>query len=81
MLIRLNVIDARVVDVEHVRRSTATRSRRSASVTSPGPSRSGWLRGFVWRFVKRHVVNDFGLVALLTFLGLVLAVFGFVFGL
>ena len=32
MLIRLNVIDARVVDVEHRRRSTATRSRRSVSV-------------------------------------------------
>jgi len=79
MLIRLNVIDARVVDV-----STATLygDERSSlgvgRVTSTFPARL--IRGFAWRFVKRHVVNDFGLIALLTFLGAVLLVFGVAFG-
>lgn len=80
MLIRLNVIDARVVDVATATRYNDKRSTlRIGHVSWTFPFRL--LRGFVWRFVKRHVVNDFGLVALLTFVGLVLAVFGFVFGL
>jgi dolichol-phosphate mannosyltransferase len=80
MLIRLNVIDARVVDVATSTRYGAERSTlRIGHVSWTFPARL--LRGFAWRFVKRHVVNDFGLVALLTFAGGVLAVFGFVFGL
>ena len=79
MLIRLNVIDARVVDV-----GTATlygderSSLRVGHATWTFPLRL--LRGFAWRFVKRHVINDFGLIALLTFLGTVLFVFGVAFG-
>jgi uncharacterized membrane protein len=79
MLIRLNVIDARVVDV-----STAalygdeSSTLRIGRVTWSFPLRL--LRGFFWRFIKRHVVNDFGLVAMLTLTGLALLAFGLVFG-
>lgn len=79
MLIRLNVIDARVVDV-----STAalygeeTSSLRIGHVAWSFPFRL--IRGFAWRVIKRHVVNDFGLVALLSFLGAILFTFGLVFG-
>jgi dolichol-phosphate mannosyltransferase len=79
MLIRLNVIDARVVDV-----STAalygdeTSYVRIGRVLFSFPWRLA--RGFAWRFLKRHVVNDFGLIALLTFLGAVLVAFGTIFG-
>jgi glycosyltransferase involved in cell wall biosynthesis len=79
MLIRLNVIDARVVDV-----STAALYGDESStlpivrVTWAFPLRL--VRRFAWRFVKRHVVNDFGLIAMLTFIGAVFLVFGVVFG-
>ena len=79
MLIRLNVVDARVIDV-----STATlygderSSLRIGHSTWTFPLRL--LRGFAWRFVKRHVVNDFGPIALLALLGGLLLVFGVVFG-
>jgi uncharacterized membrane protein len=79
MLIRLNVVDARVVDV-----STAALYADEASGIRIGriavifPLRLA--RGFGWRFVKRHLINDFGPVAMLSLIGLVLAVFGAVFG-
>jgi dolichol-phosphate mannosyltransferase len=79
MLIRLNVIDARVVDV-----STAalygdeSSALGIAQVTWSFPLRL--VRRFAWRFVKRHVVNDFGLIAMLTFVGAVSFLFGVVFG-
>ena len=38
------------------------------------------LKRSMWRFVKRHVVNDFGLIAVLTFLGGLLVLFGAAFG-
>ena len=62
MLIRLNVIDARVVDV-----STAalygdeSSTLRIGHITWRFPLRL--VRRFVWRFIKRHVVNDFGLAS------------------
>ncbi len=79
MLIRLNVIDARVVDV-----STAalygdeSSTLRIGRVTWTFPLRL--VRRFAWRFVKRHVVNDFGLIAMLTFVGAVFLLFGVAFG-
>jgi len=80
MLIRLNVLDARVVDVDTAAlygEETSTLSVGNASWTFP----LRLLRGFAWRFVKRHVVNDFGLIATLTLLGAVFTLFGFIFGL
>jgi hypothetical protein len=79
MLIRLNVIDARVVDV-----STAAlygdelSTLRIGHATWTFPLRL--LRGFVWRFIKRHMVNDFGLIAMLALVGAVSLLFGVVFG-
>ena len=79
MLIRLNVIDARVVDV-----STAALYAEENSYVRIGkvlwsfPARLA--RGFIWRFVKRHIVNDFGLIALLVLTGAMLLVFGITFG-
>jgi dolichol-phosphate mannosyltransferase len=79
MLIRLNVIDARVVDVD-----TSALYSEETSTLSIG--RVSWsfplrlARGFFWRFIKRHIVNDFGLIAFLTFVGSVFALFGAVFG-
>jgi hypothetical protein len=79
MLIRLNVIDARVVDV-----STAALYGEESSTLRVG--RVTWsfplrlLRGFFWRFIKRHIVNDFGMVAMLTLSGALSLVFGLVFG-
>ena len=79
MLIRLNVIDARVVEV-----STAALYADEDSGLRIG--RVLWLfpvrlaRGFVWRFVRRHLVNDFGPIAMLSLVGAVLAVFGIAFG-
>jgi len=79
MLVRLNVIDARVVDVDTAALygdETSHLSVGHATWTFP------WrlLRSFLWRFVKRHMVNDFGLVALLTLVGGTLALFGAAFG-
>jgi dolichol-phosphate mannosyltransferase len=80
MLIRLNVVDARVVDVD-----TSTLYGEEVSQVRIG--RVSWsfplrlCRGFLWRYVKRHVVNDFGLIAMLSLAGLVFMLFGFVFGL
>ena len=79
MLIRLNVIDARVVDVS----TTALYGEQSSTlrvghVTWTFPVRL--LRRFAWRFIKRHVVNDFGLIAMLAFVGAVFLLFGVVFG-
>jgi len=79
MLIRLNVIDARVVDVD-------TSALYGEEVSQVSIGRASWsfplrlARGFVWRFIKRHVVNDFGLIALLALVGLLFAAFGLVFG-
>ena len=79
MLIRLNVIDARVVDV-------ATASLYGDETSYVRVGRVGWtfpprlLRGFAWRFVRRHLMNDFGIIGLLTLAGLVLTLFGAVFG-
>lgn len=79
MLIRLNVIDARVVDV-------ATAALYGGETSYVRIGRVIWsfpwrlARGFVWRFVKRHIVNDFGLIALLGILGSILVAFGLAFG-
>lgn len=80
MLIRLNVIDARVVDVD-----TSSLYGNETSYLSVG--RASWtfpprlLRGFVWRFIRRHLMNDFGLIGLLATVGFVFTLFGMLFGL
>jgi dolichol-phosphate mannosyltransferase len=80
MLIRLNVIDARVVDVD-------TSALYGDEISYVSITRASWsfpvrlARGFAWRFVRRHFMNDFGLIAFLTFLGGLSALFGIVFGL
>ncbi len=79
MLIRLNVIDARVVDVD-----TSALYGDETSRVSVG--RASWsfpprlARGFIWRFIKRHLMNDFGLIAFLTLVGGVSVLFGTAFG-
>jgi dolichol-phosphate mannosyltransferase len=79
MLIRLNVIDARVVDVDVAALyADETSYIRVGRVLRAFPWRL--LKRSIWRFVKRHVVNDFGLVALLALPGAILMVFGLVFG-
>jgi dolichol-phosphate mannosyltransferase len=80
MLIRLNVIDARVVDVD-------TSSVYGGETSHLRIGRVGWtfpprlLRGFLWRFTRRHLMNDFGLIGLLTIAGAVSTLFGTLFGL
>jgi dolichol-phosphate mannosyltransferase len=79
MLIRLNVVDARVVDVSIAALYGDESSTLSVGrVTLSFPLRL--LRGFLWRFIKRHVVNDFGLVAMLSVVGAASLIFGLVFG-
>ena len=79
MLIRLNVVDARVVDVSTAALYSDESSHvRVGRVLMTFPLRL--IRGFAWRFLKRHVVKDFGLIALLTLAGGLLVVFGLVFG-
>jgi dolichol-phosphate mannosyltransferase len=79
MLIRLNVIDARVVDVD-----TATLYGDETSHVSVGhvtwtfPWRL--LKRSLWRFLKHHIINDFGLIALLALVGAIFALFGAAFG-
>jgi hypothetical protein len=79
MLIRLNVIDARVVDVD-------TSSLYGGETSHVRIGRVGWtfpprlLRGFFWRFVRRHLMNDFGLIGLLAIVGTMFTLFGTVFG-
>jgi glycosyltransferase involved in cell wall biosynthesis len=80
MLIRLNVVDARVVDVD-----TSSLYGNETSYVSIG--RVSWtfpprlLRGFIWRFVRRHLMNDFGLIGFLAIFGAAFTLFGFIFGL
>jgi dolichol-phosphate mannosyltransferase len=80
MLIRLNVIDARVVDVD-------TSSLYGDETSHVKIGRVGWTfpprlaRGFVWRFVRRHFMNDFGLIGFLAIVGTLLTFFGAAFGL
>jgi len=80
ILIRLNVIDARVVDVD-------TSSLYGDETSYVRIGRVGWtfpprlLRGFFWRFVRRHLMNDFGLIGLLATVGAMFTLFGAVFGL
>jgi dolichol-phosphate mannosyltransferase len=79
MLIRLNIIDARVVDVD-------TSSLYGGETSHVRIGRVGWtfpprlLRGFFWRFVRRHLMNDFGLIGLLAIVGTMFTLFGTVFG-
>ena len=79
MLIHLNVVDARVVDVGTAAlygdESSGVRLRH---VTWVFPLRLA--RGFAWRVVKRHLINDFGPIAMLSFVGLPLLLFGVIFG-
>jgi dolichol-phosphate mannosyltransferase len=79
MLIRLNVIDARVVDVD-----TSTLYGDETSYVSVGRASRSFpprlARGFAWRFVKRHMVNDFGIIAMLVLIGGMSLVFGVAFG-
>jgi dolichol-phosphate mannosyltransferase len=80
MLIRLNVIDARVVDVE-------TSALYGAETSHVNVGHVGWsfpprlARAFFWRFFKRHFMNDFGIIAFFTLVGGVFTLFGIVFGL
>ena len=80
MLIRLNVVDARVVDVD-----TSALYGSETSYLSIG--RVSWTfpprlaRGFVWRFVRRHLMNDFGLIGFLAIFGTLFTLFGALFGL
>ena len=79
MLIRLNVLDARVVDVDTSSLyGDEVSGLRIGHVSATFPLRLA--RGFIWRFVKRHVVNDFGLIAFLAVVGALLAAFGLGFG-
>jgi glycosyltransferase involved in cell wall biosynthesis len=79
MLIRLNVLDARVVDVQTAAiYGRETSHLRVGHISRTFPFRL--VRGFFWRFVKRHIVLDFGLIALLSILGLGLTLFGLAFG-
>jgi len=80
MLIRLNVIDARVVDVD----TSALYGDETSHVII---GRVGWtfpprlVRGFFWRFIKRHLMNDFGLIGFLAIAGTAFTLFGTLFGL
>jgi glycosyltransferase involved in cell wall biosynthesis len=80
MLIRLNVIDARVVDVD-------TSSLYGNETSYVGIGRVSWsfplrlARGFFWRFVRRHLMNDFGLIGFLAVFGISFTLFGTLFGL
>lgn len=80
MLIRLNVLDARVVDVD-------TSSLYGDETSHLGIGRVSWTfpprlaRGFAWRFVRRHLMNDFGLIGFLAIVGTLLTLFGALFGL
>ena len=79
MLIRLNLLDARVVDVG----TTALYGDEVSYVSIGRVGRTFPLRlarGFLWRFVRRHLMNDFGLIAFLVIMGGGFASFGFVFG-
>jgi hypothetical protein len=79
MLIRLNVIDARVVDVD-------TSSLYGDETSTLRIGRVGWtfpprlLRGFLWRFTRRHLMNDFGLIGFLAIAGTLFTLFGTLFG-
>ncbi len=80
MLIRLNVIDARVVDVDTSSLyGDETSQLRIRGVGWTFPPRL--LRGFLWRFTRRHLMNDFGLIGLLAIVGTMFTLFGVVFGL
>jgi dolichol-phosphate mannosyltransferase len=80
MLIRLNVVDARVVDVD-------TSSLYGDETSYVNLGRVSWsfpprlVRGFLWRFTRRHLMNDFSLVGFLTIIGVMFTLFGSVFGL
>jgi glycosyltransferase involved in cell wall biosynthesis len=80
MLIRLNVIDARVVDVD-------TSSIYGDETSNVHIGRVSWtfpprlLRGFLWRFTRRHLMNDFGLIGFLAIAGAASTLFGIMFGL
>jgi glycosyltransferase involved in cell wall biosynthesis len=79
MLIRLNVIDARVVDVSTAALyGTETSSLRIGTTLRRFPLRL--LRRSIWRFIKRHLVNDFGVIAVLAVIGLLFTLFGLAFG-
>jgi dolichol-phosphate mannosyltransferase len=79
MLVRLNVIDARVVDV-------STAALYGTEVSGLSIWRVLWsfplrlMRRSIWRFLKRHVVNDFGLIAILATVGAALTLFAVVYG-
>jgi hypothetical protein len=80
MLIRLNVIDARVVDVDTSSLyGDETSQLRIRGVGWTFPPRL--LRGFLWRFTRRHLMNDFGLIGFLAIAGTMFTLFGVVFGL
>ena len=80
MLIRLNVIDARVVDVD-------TSSLYGDETSHVSIGRVSWTfpprlaRGFLWRFMRRHLMNDFGLIGFLAIVGAAFTLFGTMFGL
>lgn len=80
MLIRLNVVDARVVDVD-------TSSLYGDETSYVNIGRVSWsfpprlALGFVWRFTRHHLMNDFGLIGFLAIAGSAFTLFGAAFGL
>ena len=79
MLVHLNVMDARVVDV-------STAAQYGTEVSGLSIRRILWsfplrlIRRSIWRFIKRHVVNDFGLVAVLATVGAAFTLFAVAYG-
>jgi len=79
MLIRLNTLNARVVDVPtSTVYGTEVSGVSIARVAFTFPPRL--LAGGVRRFWRKHLVTDFGPVGVLTIAGLLLSLFGLVFG-
>lgn len=79
MLIELNILGARVADVEMPARYGDERSSlRIGQVMRTFPRLL--LRGMLRRFYWRYIIQDFGVVSICTLLGLPLVLFGVVFG-
>jgi len=79
MLIELNILRARVIDVEmKARYGDEMSSLRIRTVALSFP----WLlvRGVQRRFYWRYLIHDFGVVSVCALLGLPLVLFGVVFG-
>jgi glycosyltransferase involved in cell wall biosynthesis len=79
MLVELNILRARVADVDlPARYGDETSSLRISRVAATFPPLL--LRGLLRRFYWRYLIEDFGVVSLAVLLGLPLVVFGGAFG-